>query len=65
MLVLSRRCNTKICIGSNITIQVLEIHSSQIKLGIEAPRDVPVLRDEIEPVAGRGKPCLKEKSFRR
>ncbi len=65
MLVLSRRCNTKICIGSDITIQVLEIRKRQVKLGIEAPREVPVLRDEIQPVAGRGKPCLREKTCRR
>jgi len=65
MLVLSRKCNTTICIGSDITIRVLGIRKRQVKLGIEAPRKVPVLRDEIQPVAGRDKHSIKEQSFRR
>ena len=65
MLVLSRRCNTKIYIGSDITVQVLEIRKRHVKLGIEAPSGIPVLRDEIQPIAGRGKPCIREQSSRR
>lgn len=65
MLVLSRKCNAKICIGSDITIQVLEIRNRQVKLGIDAPRDVSVLRDELQPIAGCGKPCMREQSCRR
>jgi carbon storage regulator len=65
MLVLSRKCNTTICIGSDITIRVLGIHKRQVKLGIEAPRKLPVLREELQRVADRGKPRVTEQSFRR
>ena len=39
----------KICIGNNITITVLGIHGNVLKLGIEAPRGVRVLRSELQP----------------
>jgi carbon storage regulator len=47
MLVLSRRANQSIIVGTNITITVLEIRGDQVRLGIEAPRDVTVHRDEV------------------
>jgi carbon storage regulator len=56
MLVLSRGCDTEICIGSDITIKVLEIHKRQVKLGIEAPSGLSVWRGELLPVADRSKP---------
>lgn len=49
MLVLSRKINEKILIGNNITITVVEIAHGKIRLGIEAPRDVHVYREEIAP----------------
>jgi carbon storage regulator len=51
MLVLSRSCDTAIHIGSDITIKVLEIHKRKVTLGIEAPRGLPVWREEILPIA--------------
>jgi carbon storage regulator len=49
MLVLSRKLGEKICIGENICITVVNIDRGKIRLGIEAPRDVPVFRQELLP----------------
>lgn len=50
MLVLTRKLDEKIRIGENIEITVLRIRNNQIRLGISAPRDVRVLRGELETV---------------
>src|SRR5262249_29148565 len=50
MLVLSRKLGEKICIGENICITVVDIDRGKIRLGIEAPRDVPVFRQELLPL---------------
>jgi carbon storage regulator len=47
MLVLSRKANQSIMIGSDIRILVVGVDRDQVKLGIEAPRDVPVHRFEV------------------
>ena len=47
MLVLSRKTNESIVIGNNITVQILKIKGNTIRLGITAPRDVPVRRSEL------------------
>jgi carbon storage regulator len=47
MLILTRRINEKIVIGDNVTVTVLGVKGNQIRIGIEAPRDVPVHREEI------------------
>lgn len=47
MLVLSRKLNQEIHIGENIVVRVLEIRGNQVRLGIVAPPEVPVLREEI------------------
>jgi len=47
MLVLSRKANQSIMIGDDIRILVVGVDRDQVKLGIEAPRDVPVHRFEI------------------
>jgi len=49
MLVLSRKLGEKIVIGENIRITVVKIDRNQIRIGIEAPSDVPVYREEIAP----------------
>ena len=48
MLVLSRKPGQKLQIGDNITVTVLEVHGHVLRLGIEAPRDVRVLRAELQ-----------------
>jgi carbon storage regulator CsrA len=48
MLVLSRRLNEKLVFPSiNVTVQVLSVRGNVVSLGIEAPRDVQVLREEL------------------
>ncbi|MEE8059968.1 MAG: carbon storage regulator CsrA [Pseudomonadales bacterium] len=47
MLVLSRRIGEKILIGDDITITILGIKGYQVRIGIDAPRDRSVLREEI------------------
>jgi len=47
MLVLSRKLGEKIYISENICITVVDIDRGKIRLGIEAPRDVPIFRQEL------------------
>ena len=47
MLVLSRKVGEEIVIGGNIRIMVVEIRGGKVRLGIDAPKDVPVDRQEI------------------
>ena len=47
MLILTRKVEESITIGNRITVSVLEVRGNQVKLGIEAPRDIPVNRTEI------------------
>jgi carbon storage regulator len=53
MLVLSRKLGEKIFIGDNICITVVDIDRGKIRLGIEAPRDVPIYRQELLPLKGQ------------
>jgi carbon storage regulator len=48
MLVLSRRQNETVIIGDNIVVTVLSISSNQVRLGIQAPPEVRVLRGNIK-----------------
>ncbi len=47
MLILTRKVEESITIGNHVTVSVLEVKGNQVKLGIEAPRDIPVNRTEI------------------
>lgn len=47
MLVLSRRLNERIMVGDNIVITIVEIRGDKIRLGIDAPKDVPIHRREV------------------
>ncbi len=47
MLVLSRKKDEKIIIGDSISIMVVDIRGEKVRLGIDAPRDVPVHRQEV------------------
>jgi len=47
MLVLSRKKDEKIVIGDNITIMVIDIRGDKVRLGIDAPREVTVHRQEV------------------
>ena len=47
MLALSRKKNEAIIINNNIEITVLDIRGDQIKLGISAPKEIPIYRKEV------------------
>jgi carbon storage regulator CsrA len=49
MLVLTRKIDEQIVIGDNIKITVIKVRNNQVRIGISAPRDVRVLRGELEP----------------
>ncbi len=47
MLILTRRVQEALMIGDNVTVTVLSVKGNQVRLGIDAPRDVEVHREEI------------------
>lgn len=47
MLALSRKANESIIIGNDIEVTILEIKGEQVKIGINAPKSVPVYREEV------------------
>ena len=47
MLVLTRRVGEKIIIGENVTVAILAVKGGQIRIGIDAPREIQVHREEI------------------
>ena len=51
MLVLSRKERERIKLGDNIILTVVRVSGDKVRIGIEAPSDLLVLRDELEPFA--------------
>ena len=47
MLILTRRIGESIIIGDNVTVNILDIRGHQVRIGVEAPKDISVHRDEI------------------
>jgi carbon storage regulator len=47
MLVLSREKDESIVIGENVKVKVLDVRGGKVRLGVEAPKDVPVHRQEV------------------
>lgn len=69
MLALSRKKNEALIINNNVEITILEIKGEQVKIGITAPKDVPIYRKEVyvqiqdankEAVSTDGMAALKE-----
>ena len=59
MLVLSRKKNESIIINSDIVITVVEIRGDKVRLGIVAPKDVPVHREEVYEAIHGTSPAIK------
>ena len=55
MLILSRRASEKLTIGNDITVTVCRVKDGQVKLGIDAPADVVVMRDDAVTLAPKTK----------
>jgi carbon storage regulator len=51
MLVLSRKTGERIMIGDQVTITVVRIGPNNVRIGIEAPRDMNIVREELVPPA--------------
>jgi carbon storage regulator len=47
VLIITRRPGEKIILGEDISIQVMEIVGNQVRIGVQAPKSVPVYREEI------------------
>jgi carbon storage regulator len=47
MLILSRKVDEKIMIGEDISVSIIEIHSDQVRIGVNAPKNVKVFRQEV------------------
>jgi carbon storage regulator len=60
MLVLSRKKNESIVINNDITIVVVEIRGDKVRLGIEAPKEIPVHRREVYDAIQRAAATTKD-----
>ena len=53
MLVLSRKVDEQIVINENIVITVIEIRGDKVRLGIDAPKEIPIHRKEVQDAINR------------
>jgi len=61
MLVLSRKVGERIVIGDNITLVISKVNGNRVTIGIEAPRDVKVVRGELEEEGASTAPSIQAK----
>ncbi len=47
MLILTRRVNESLMVGDDITVSIIEVKGNQVRIGINAPKDVAVHREEV------------------
>lgn len=62
MLVIRRRPGEAVLIGSDVEIEILEASGSHVKLGIRAPREIPVVRKEIQLVEQQNRAASQKAS---
>ena len=62
MLIISRKKNESIVINNDITVVVVEIRGDKVRLGIDAPREIPVHRREVYDAIQRKEPFPKDKT---
>ena len=63
MLVLSRKKNESIVINNDITIVIVEIRGDKVRLGVEAPKEVPVHRQEVYDAIRRNELTIGDKTI--
>jgi len=62
MLILTRRVGESLIIGDDVTITVLGVKGNQVRIGVDAPRDVAVHREEILDRPRKDTPSIGEKA---
>ena len=62
MLVLSRKVGERVLIGDRIAITIVRINGNAVRLGIEAPADMLVVRQELTEPAAQGEACAEAPS---
>ena len=62
MLILTRRVGESLIIGDDVTITVLGVKGNQVRIGVDAPRDVAVHREEIHDRPRKDTPSMGEKA---
>lgn len=61
MLILTRKVGETIMIGEDVVVKVLGVRSGQVKIGVQAPKELPVHRHEIfERIKAEGNGCPQE-----
>jgi carbon storage regulator len=65
MLVLSRKESEKIRLGDSIVVTIVRVSGDKVRLGIEAPPDVVVLRDELKPIPTISLPTADQRDLKR
>ncbi len=60
MLVLSRKVGEKILIGDDIAVTVVRIAQGIVRIGVEAPTELPIVREEIKDQLKKDPPLLKK-----
>ena len=60
MLILTRRVDESLVIGDNVTVTILGVKGNQVRIGVDAPRDVAVHREELAKKQGRGEESQSE-----
>ena len=60
MLVIRRRAGESFLISADIEVEVLEVGPTQVKLGITAPKDIPILRKEVHLTGQQNQAASKE-----
>lgn len=65
MLILSRKVNQSIVINNNIIVTLVEAANGRVRIGIDAPTNIPVFREEIQNAIASGKKDTKRKNLSR
>jgi carbon storage regulator len=65
MLVLSRKESEKIRLGDSIVVTIVRVSGDKVRLGIEAPPDVVVLRDELKPIPTISLPTAEQRDLKK